>query len=84
MHVTVATDTCQAYGNCLLEAPDVFDLDDEAGVAVVLQAHPAEDLRTAVEAAVRSCPVQALTLVEGENGPLAPVSPGLETSTRAV
>ncbi len=62
MRVTVDTDTCQAYGNCLLEAPDVFDLDDEAAVAVVLQASPPEGLRTAVEAAVRSCPVQALTL----------------------
>jgi len=72
MHVTVATDTCQAYGNCLLEAPDVFDLDDEAGVAVVLQAHPREDLRSAVEAAVRSCPVQALTLVEDGEQPFQP------------
>lgn len=78
MHVTVATDTCQAYGNCLLEAPDVFDLDDEAGVAIVLQAHPREDLRTAVEAAVRSCPVQALTLVEDANSPLTPAAPAAE------
>lgn len=65
MHVTVDPGSCQAYGNCLLEAPDVFDLDEEGAVAVVLQSNPPEQLRAAVEAAVRSCPVQALTLTEG-------------------
>ena len=64
MRVTADTDTCQAFGNCLLEAPDVFDLDEENAAVVVLQAHPPEGLRPAVEAAVRNCPVQALTLHE--------------------
>jgi ferredoxin len=64
MRVIADTETCQAYGNCLLEAPDVFDLDDETAAVVVLQANPPEELRPAVEAAVRSCPVQALTLQE--------------------
>ncbi|MEO3872168.1 aromatic-ring-hydroxylating dioxygenase subunit beta [Nonomuraea sp. B12E4] len=30
----------QAYGNCMLTAPDVFDLDDEAGVAIIPQERP--------------------------------------------
>lgn len=60
MRVTVDKSRCQAYGNCLLTAPDVFDLDDEAGVAVVIQEQPSEDLYPAIEEAVRSCPVQAL------------------------
>lgn len=64
MRISADTATCQAYGNCLLEAPDVFDLDDESAAVVVLQTSPPEDLRPAVEAAVRSCPVQALALHE--------------------
>jgi len=62
MRVTVEPGTCQAYANCLLAAPDVFDLDEEAAVVMILQERPPEELRPAVEDAVRSCPVQALTL----------------------
>lgn len=63
MHVTVDTGICQAYGNCLLLAPDVFDLDDDSGVAIVLQARPPAELHEAVIDAVHGCPVHALTLV---------------------
>lgn len=64
MRIAVDTGACQAYGNCMLSAPDVFDLDDDSGVVVILQERPPEDLRLAVTEAVRSCPVQALTLHE--------------------
>lgn len=63
MRVTVDPMRCQAYGNCMLTAPDVFDLADDAAVVVtILQERPAEELRAVVDEAVRSCPVQALTL----------------------
>lgn len=62
MRVSVDTGVCQAYGNCSLTVPEVFDLDEDAGVAVILQDTPAEELRPAVEEAVRSCPVEALAL----------------------
>jgi ferredoxin len=62
MRVTLDVQACQAYGNCLLTAPDVFDLDEEAGTAIILQENPPEELHAAVADAVRSCPVQALTL----------------------
>jgi ferredoxin len=62
MRVVLDPQNCQAYANCLLTAPDVFDLDEEKGVAIIKQEHPAEELRSEVEEAVRSCPVQALTL----------------------
>lgn len=65
MRVRVDPGTCQAYANCLMVAPAVFDLDEERGVAVILNELPAEELRADVEEAVRSCPVQALTLEEG-------------------
>lgn len=61
MKVTVDRGKCQGYGNCVLAAADVFDLDD-AGMAVVIEESPSEDRRTAVEEAVRSCPVAAISL----------------------
>jgi ferredoxin len=64
VHVVVNASLCQAYGNCLLAAPDVFDLDEERNVAFVLQSKLSPDTRPAVEEAVRSCPVLALTLHE--------------------
>jgi ferredoxin len=51
---------CNGYGNCVMSAPDVFDIDDASGLAVVLVPDPPPDRRAAVEEAVRLCPVQAL------------------------
>jgi ferredoxin len=62
VHVILDTQNCQAYANCLLTAPDVFDLDEDRGIAIIKQDNPPEELRAVVEEAVRSCPVQALTL----------------------
>lgn len=62
MHVILDTQNCQAYANCLLTAPDVFDLDEDRGIAIIKEENPPEKLRAVVEEAVRSCPVQALTL----------------------
>jgi ferredoxin len=65
MHVTLDGTKCQAYGNCMVTAPDVFDLGDDDAVVTVLQEHPPEERRADVQEAVRSCPVEALTLSEG-------------------
>ena len=62
MHVILDTQNCQAYANCMLTAPDVFDLDEDLGIAIIKEDHPPEELRAVVQEAVRSCPVQALTL----------------------
>lgn len=57
-------EVCQGYANCVVGAPDHFDLDDD-GLVVVLKAKVAEaDLARVTEAA-RSCPVSAL-VVEDE------------------
>jgi ferredoxin len=64
MRVTLDETKCQAYGNCMLTAPDVFDLGDEDAFVRILQERPAPELRAVVEEAVRSCPVEALTLHE--------------------
>lgn len=60
MRVTVDPGLCQGYANCVAVAPDVFALDDETGLAVVLVEDPPAELHAAVEQAVRMCPTQAI------------------------
>lgn len=58
-------DTCLGYANCVVGADDYFDVDDD-GVVVLLQVDVPESDRGRVEEAVRSCPVSALKVEEGE------------------
>ena len=64
MRIELDPNLCQAYGNCLLSAPEVFELTQNDVVVRILQEQPDEALRAQVEEAVTSCPVQALTLVD--------------------
>jgi 3-phenylpropionate/trans-cinnamate dioxygenase ferredoxin reductase subunit len=54
---------CQGYANCIVDAGEVFDLDDE-GLVIVLKPTIGEDERAEVEQAIANCPVSALSLVE--------------------
>lgn len=47
---------------CVMAAPEVFDIDDDAAKVVLLTAEPGKDLREKVEEAVRSCPSGALRI----------------------
>ena len=49
---------------CQGEAPDVFGFDEDADRVTVLEEHPDESLRPAVEGAVRYCPAMALSIEE--------------------
>ncbi len=53
---------CVGFGDCLAEAPDALVLDDE-GIVVFT---PAADTMTRAQvlAACRSCPVDAITVLE--------------------
>jgi len=62
MKVIVDKNTCEAHGECVLAAPEVFDLDDDDDTVTVLQEEPSADLREKVEEAVRNCPVDAIRL----------------------
>lgn len=64
MRLVLDRDLCQAYGNCMLAAPEVFELTESDPVVRILQSEPDESLRAEVENAVASCPVQALSLIE--------------------
>lgn len=55
--VEVDDDVCNGYGNCVIAAPAVFDLDPDTNLAVVLENPTADD---AVLEAVADCPVRAI------------------------
>jgi ferredoxin len=46
---------------CEANVPDVFEIDDE-GKVVVIDEHPAEELRQAVTGAVHACPSFAIQI----------------------
>jgi len=62
MRIEVDMDLCQGHAMCELEAPGVFSV-PRKGQVTVLDPVPPESERTAVEAAVRYCPTQALKLL---------------------
>jgi ferredoxin len=55
---------CQGYANCLIEAPEIWDFDDEEDVAVLKDPDPADGLREKAAASARCCPAQAITFEE--------------------
>jgi ferredoxin len=55
---------CELHGECVLAAPEVFEIvDDDDDVVTMLRADPGDELRAKVERAVEDCPVQALRIV---------------------
>ena len=64
MRVIVDLDVCQAHGDCVVAAPDIFDLGEEDDVVTVLIPEPGEELRSAAERAVQDCPVSAIRIEE--------------------
>ena len=63
LRVVVDMDVCESNAICMGLAPEVFEVGDD-DVLHVLDEHPGEELRAKVEAAVRSCPKQAISIVD--------------------
>ena len=63
MKIVVDYDQCASNGVCMGILPEIFEVRDD-GFLYVLNDHPDEALRGKVEAAVRRCPRQALSLKE--------------------
>jgi len=61
MRIKVDFDLCKGHANCMGEAPEVFQV-DEQGYLTVLQEEPPEALRERVELAVTYCPTGAISL----------------------
>ena len=63
MKVIVDLSNCDLHGLCVEAAPEVFEIDDN-GVLKVLIESPPPELRAKVEKAVRECPTGAITIQE--------------------
>jgi ferredoxin len=61
MKVTVDPDLCEVNALCVAEAPDVFELNDDEVVDILLPEPPPE-LESVVIDAVTACPKQALRM----------------------
>ncbi len=63
MKILVDWDLCEGNAVCVKHAPEVFRVDDEDMLHILVE-EPGEDLREAVELAVNRCPRAALSIEE--------------------
>ena len=63
MRVVVDYDLCESNALCMAAAPEVFEVRDD-DFLYVLDEDPPEALRDKVNAAARSCPKVAITIVD--------------------
>lgn len=64
MNISVDQSVCREYANCVMESPDVFDLDELSGKVIALITEPAPSQYEEVRAAAAACPVHAITITE--------------------
>lgn len=64
MKVSIARDRCVGAGRCVVAAPEVFDQDDDDGIAVLLTDSPPPGARAAVIDAADLCPGRAIRVTE--------------------
>jgi ferredoxin len=60
--VLLEADKCQGYANCLIEAPEIWDFDNENDRALLKIESPGDDLLAKAEASARCCPAQAIRI----------------------
>lgn len=63
MKVVVDFDLCEANAVCMDVAPEIFRVDDDDMLHILIESPP-ESLRKKLEDAVRLCPRQAIRLEE--------------------
>jgi ferredoxin len=63
MKVVVDFDLCEANALCMGVAPEIFKVDDQDMLHILIE-HPDEKYRKKVEEAVRLCPRQAISIEE--------------------
>ncbi|WP_055479416.1 ferredoxin [Sphaerimonospora sp. CA-214678] len=63
MKIQVDYDVCEANAVCMGLAPEVFEVDDQDMLHVLMPEPPAE-LHDRVRHAARSCPKAAITIVD--------------------
>lgn len=63
MKVVVDYDLCEANAVCMGIVPEVFRVEEDDTLTVLLE-RPPERLRAKVQEAVRLCPKQAISIIE--------------------
>jgi ferredoxin len=63
MRVVVDYDLCESNALCMGILPEVFEVRDD-DLLYVLDEHPREELREKVMQAVRTCPKNAISIVD--------------------
>jgi ferredoxin len=63
MKIVVDYDLCEANALCMEAAPEVFRVEEDDTLTILLE-EPGEDLRSKVEEAARLCPRQAILVTE--------------------
>ena len=61
MKIVIDWGLCQGHANCTGDAPEVFSVDDNGKLTVLLP-EPPEEMRSQVELAVRYCPTGAIRI----------------------
>ncbi len=64
MKITLDSGLCDAHGDCVVVAPDLFDLGDDDDVATLLVAEPDPSQYAKAREAADACPVQAIRIEE--------------------
>jgi ferredoxin len=62
MKVIVDLDVCSAHGDCVVVAPEIFDLGEDDDVVTVINPEPGDELRAKAERAEQDCPVTAIRI----------------------
>ena len=63
MKIVVDYDLCEANALCMEAAPEVFRVEEDDTLTILLE-EPGEELRSKVEEAARLCPRQAILVTE--------------------
>jgi ferredoxin len=61
MKIVIDWDLCQGHANCTGDAPEVFHVDDDGKLHVLIE-EPPESLMPSVQNAVQYCPTRAISL----------------------
>ena len=62
MRVIRNATTCALHGECVMAAPDVFEIRDDDEVVTVLNDEPGGELRASVEKAALACPTSSIRI----------------------
>ena len=64
MKLSIDQSRCIGAGQCVLKAPMVFDQQEEDGLVILLQEHPAPEHEASARTAARVCPAEVISVRE--------------------